>query len=575
MLDIFRRGGVAQLIVGAIAVTIIIVFALEFRPGRGAVARLTEDCAVQVEDGCVSQKEFLAAYGLIVPYGASPKLVKQLDVRRHVVGGLIERELLVAEAQRLGIGISTTAVDDELAAGRFHVSLPVNQRTLSRQLILCKVEQMSDQCEPGSEMLRYVPDVKSVETGEFDYKKYERIVRNVANRGPREFKEMQERELLAERMRNLVRARVRVSIEEARMQFDRERSKATVRTVTANRDWFARYVVSLGSDEVTAWDQKNKAAVDAAWAAEKPSFTADCPLVSEITLVSSPDAAEAEQAEQRAKLEQAEKRLREGTPFESVARAVSQAPSAVNGGYLGCLTEAYGAGAAELLQAVGKLEAGKVTPIVQSSSGLTLLKFHGKLKKEEIDKVGRRAVAERLALRARAEELAKDFSTRLIERAKGGAKLEQAVPELSQEFLKQHAAQRAGGSQEAALADDTRPNLEISAPFGITSSPIPDALPGEPVASHAFALEKPDAVHPAPIATERGFAVLQLKEKELSKPEQFEKEKHEIVRSLEHAKATDALVRYLAQLRKTYGDKVRHDKRLLEDTSAKDQPGDS
>ena len=159
---------------------------------------------------------------------------------------------------RLGVGIGETAVDDELASGRFHVSLPVSSRSLNRSLILCKVDQMSDQCEPGSEMVRYVPDVKSVETGEFDYKKYERIVRNVANRGPREFKEMQERELLAERMRNLVRARVRVSVEEARMQFERERSKATVRTVHANRDWFARYLVSLSPAEITRGPRRTR-----------------------------------------------------------------------------------------------------------------------------------------------------------------------------------------------------------------------------------------------------------------------------------------------------------------------------
>jgi peptidyl-prolyl cis-trans isomerase D len=571
MLDIFRRGGVAQLIVGAIAVTIIIVFALEFRPGRGAVARLTEECAVKVYDSCVSQKEFLAAYGLIVPYGASPKLVKQLDVRRHIVGGLVERELLNAEARRLGVGISETAVDDELASGRFHVSLPVSSRSLNRSLILCKVDQMSDQCEPGSEMVRYVPDVKSVETGEFDYKKYERIVRNVANRGPREFKEMQERELLAERMRNLVRARVRVSVEEARMQFERERSKATVRTVHANRDWFARYVVSLSPAEITAWTEKNKAPVDAAWSGEKSSFTAECPLISEILLPLSPDAPETESSELRAQLEQAEKRLRAGTAFETLARTLSQAPSAVAGGYVGCLTESYGAGAAELLQAVGKLEPGKVSPIVTSSRGLHLVKFHGKLKKDELEKVGRSAVAERLAFRARADELAKEFATQLIQRAKSGAKLEQAVTDLSSELLKKHAG---AAASETALADEARPKLDISAPFSILNNPIPDALPTEPVASLAFELDKPDAVHGAPIATERGFSVMQLKEKELSKPEQFEKERHEIVRSLQHVKANDALIRYLAQLRKTAGGKLVHDKRLL-DEPTKEQPGDS
>ena len=94
------------------------------------------------------------------------------------------------------------------------------------------------------------------------------------------------------------------------------------------------------------------------------------------------------------------------------------------------------------------------------------------------------------------------------------------------------------------------------------------------MASLAFELDNQFGGTRAPIATERGFSVMQLKEKELSKPEQFDKERHEIVRSLQHVKANDALIRYLAQLRKTAGGKLVHDKRLL-DEPTKEQPGDS
>jgi peptidyl-prolyl cis-trans isomerase D len=574
MLNLFRKGGVAQAVVGAVALTIMIVFALEFRPGRGAVGRLTEDCAVKVYDRCISQKEFFAAYGLIVPYGTSPKAIKQLGLRRQILDGLTERELLNAEAERLGIGISDDAVEEELTTGRFHVSVPAASRTLSRSLYLCKVDPMTDQCEAGSEMVRYVPDVKSAETGEFDYKKYERIVRNIANRGPREFRAMQQRELLARRMRNLIQARVRVSIDEARLQFERERSKATVRTVSVNRDWFARYLVDVNEQAIDAWTLANKPQIDAAWETEKPQFTADCPLVSEIYLPLAEDASDADKAEVRKKLEQAAKRVKDGAPFESVARQTSAGASATSGGYLGCLNESYGPGAADLLKSLGALKPGENSGIVETSDGLHLLQFHGKLRKEDIETTGRRAVARRLYLRAKADELAKDFATRLIERVKQGAKLEQATRDLGNEAFPKSGA---GGTllRDLALSDESRPKMEISAPFTMLASPIPDALPTEAPASKAFALDKPEAVYAEPLATERGFAVMQLKEKELVKPEQFEKERGPIVRSLQHAKAGDALVRYVAELRKAAGSKIKYDGRLLDDAQTKVPSGDS
>ena len=52
--------------------------------------------------------------------------------------------------------------------------------------------------------------VKRTADEPYDYKLYERQIRLMANRGPKEFKEMQERELLAARMRDIVRSRVRI-----------------------------------------------------------------------------------------------------------------------------------------------------------------------------------------------------------------------------------------------------------------------------------------------------------------------------------------------------------------------------
>jgi len=79
MLRFFRGGGVAQLLVGGIVSTIIIVFVVEFRAGRGPTAGLKRQCAVEYGGSCLDQKEYFAALGLVAPPGMEPAGLKRLE----------------------------------------------------------------------------------------------------------------------------------------------------------------------------------------------------------------------------------------------------------------------------------------------------------------------------------------------------------------------------------------------------------------------------------------------------------------------------------------------------------------
>ncbi len=566
MLSAFRRGGAGQVVVGAIVFAIIVVFVLEFRTGRGPGAGLSRECAVETEGRCIDRKEYFAAHGLIVPRGIQPKRAREMGLRRQVLDGLIERELLISEANRLGISISEQAIDDELASGRAHVSLPAAQAAfLSYNLGLTL------------DGVRLLP-VKSVQSGTFDYKIYERVVKNTTNRSPREFKEMQRRELIAKRMRELVRGRVRVSLEEAFAQWERERTSAVVRVAKLEKDWFQRFAVDSSDAAVDAWAKENVQQVDEAWKAETKRTVAGCILASEVFVAAGPDVSNEAKVDIRQRIDAAHARLKAKEPFALVVRQVSEAVTASYGGEIGCLAESYGAGADELVAIAKTMKPGEISPVLETPRGFHILQTHGTLAERDLERVGKRLVARRLSVPLRADVTMAGFANELVERAKKGEALDEVVKELATAHAQRIAAavpalRPAKDAELPALDAANKPRVEISSSFNRIVGPSIEVSGGDSPTAKLFEM-KVDQVLEKPVTTRTGMAVLQLKELTLATRPEFEKDRHEIMRTLQEDKGRDAVARYVAALRSAAKDKIKTDERLLEESSS-DAEGDS
>jgi peptidyl-prolyl cis-trans isomerase D len=588
MLSFFRQSGAASILGAGIVFAIILVFALEFRPGRQASgAGLAVECALEVQELCVSEKEFYAAYRLMAPPGADAKTLRKLGLRAHVINGLIERELLLKEAERFDLAVGEDELDARLTQGRAQISLPAaHADVLAWQLGLCPRPStpLTRGCDPGADLgVRMLP-VTNNKTGAFDYKKYERVVRTTTNRGAKEFKEMQRREVVAERMRRLVRSRVRVAENEAFLAYEREKSKAVVNTAQVKRDWFAKYIVDTSDAAVDAWATENQSQVDEAWKTDKDKFKAGCPLVSELMVSVLPGASDEDKVILRDKLDKMLAQVKAGEAFETVARESSDGRTALGGGHLGCLSESYGEGSEQLLEAVKNLKRGSLSPVVETKQGFHILKVEGSLAESDVESVGRRQVARMLSVRFRADELAKAFASELIQRVQSGVDLAQATDELAAEYvsrsptasrkpkLKGTDKDQQNAKEEdkpVALQVPDRPQASVSTPFSILSSPFHNAAPGETPAVKAFALAKPGDVHPTPLETLDGVAVIQLKEKTLATRADFEKDKAVILAQLREAKAAEALQKYVARLRDAAKDKIK-----ISPTIAEEQKGD-
>ncbi|MFP6685399.1 MAG: SurA N-terminal domain-containing protein, partial [Polyangiaceae bacterium] len=92
-------------VIGAV-IAICLVFVLEFRPGTNVQGGGNPRCAVEVQGDCIPYEHFLASYRLLAPPNADDEQLKLLRVKEMVVQGLIERWLLIQDAERLGLTVT-------------------------------------------------------------------------------------------------------------------------------------------------------------------------------------------------------------------------------------------------------------------------------------------------------------------------------------------------------------------------------------------------------------------------------------------------------------------------------------
>lgn len=544
MIRSLRESFLGQLFLGGVVIAIILAFALT---GSSGSATVISDCAVEVGRHCVPPKAFQASYGLLTSIGINEKAAKSLNLRMQVARGLAEREVLLDKARELGISTSEADVDVELAEGRTRVSIPAaGAERLALSLALC-VDGPSG-CAPGTLGLRSIPVKKD---GVFSYDRYKRMVRVATGRSPGHFKEAQQAELTAERVREFYRSQVKVSEEEAFLAYKRARSQATARVGRVPAAWFARYVVTPSQEAIEAWALENAALVDAGVKEREAGYKDGCPLVSEIRLAPADPLAlaapgSAKEEDPAKLLGELRNRLKTGADFEALARRYSSADSAAYGGALGCLDENYGPLADTLLGGLAELSTpGALSEVMMTSEGPVLLRVDGFVSAENRAELLRRDVARRLAIDALAREEARKFAQALIEKLQAGEPLAEA-----NEALLTEAAARGplGGRDNPALTVETRPTTDISRPFTISQNPVPSARGGVLPAKLVFDLQDDDDVVAEPIETEQGYAVLQLKEKDLATREKFAEDRERVLSALVSRKAEEALAQLVEEL---------------------------
>jgi peptidyl-prolyl cis-trans isomerase D len=614
-MDFFRSKGISNVVYGIIIVATILVFVIGFRPNATSkTASLTESCAAHVRGRCIEPKDFYAAYRILMP-SKSQAMSRRLNLKKVALDGLIERELLDDEAKRLGIGVTDKEVTDQLYDGFIRVSIPA-ENAMQAQQILSEMYQSYMRAglmqqdvaqEHFNDRDTAIPvDFKDPKTKLFDMKVYERQVRNLSNRSTTEFREQQARELLAAKVRDVIRDPVRVSEDEARDVYNRRHSTATVTYIPVKESWVARWAVQLDQAAIDAWVKDHQSDYDKELDDRKKD---DAPKAGHIRhiLVKTPyGATDDEKAAALAKLSWAVARIRAGEPFAEVAREVSDDPgSAAKGGDVGDKTDGF---VAPFKAAADALKPGETTAgAVETQFGYHFIEKDDPGKAADVEKALGKSVARQMAAKAKATDVAQALAGRVEAAMKSGTNVEDALKQMIAPYVKAQkvdtlkvlpappsAAGDAGAASAAdastkttakndkndkpatlpaksfdASTDGDRPQTQTSSAFNGGGDPFPGLSPEGTMKVVSFAFSgKEGEVLAEPVRTPDGWDVIQLKQRSTATREEFEKDRPIFQEELVRQKRDEALSLYVKRLREQAKDDIKVEDAYIQEAKA-------
>jgi len=533
MLDLFRQKGLTSAVYGAVIVATVLVFVLQFNPSAGKkLGSLNDACAAKVRGNCIEPKAHRAAYRLVFSRGAPG--MKQAQASRFVLEGLVERELLIGEAERLGLTVGEEEITDSIFKGDIHVSLPSENPAVAGQVGFANNVANVDRLVPNG--------YKNKDTKQFDMKIYERTLKQLVNRSPSEFRDWQARELLAAKMRELVKAPVRVADEEAFDKYVEERSTSTVNYIVVRKGWVEKYAINSDPREVDEWAKTNASKIMVP--------------VRHILVKGEKEKPEELEAAKK-KAEGILERIKKGEDFAKLAKEFSEDPGSKDKGgqYPGEDVEHF---VPEFKKSVEGLKPGELDQqLVQTSYGYHIIK-RDPASKEDILKAFRGGKSDEIA-----KTIAKDIGADM----KSGKTSDEAISaaivkygKFAPKTEKPAAAKGDAGAADASATpaaetftadkDPTRPQVLTSSAFNRGGDPIPAISPEatESIVKFAFEAKQGD-VAPDPVKTDDGYIVVALKEHKAATHEDFDKERDTYSASLLAAKQNEALSYYVRRLR--------------------------
>ncbi len=463
---------------------VIAVFIVNFGPqsagscDRRGPSRMT-DSAARVGDRELSLKDF--QYGLMMlDRGFSPKQAKQFRLKETIMDLLIQREILASEAERLGFRVS----DDEV-------------------LDMIEGAQMIALGQPSR--------LPALDDGTLDAQRFAKFRQFQLGMSDRSFIEQQRREMLAARMRELLRSGVSVSPDQVKDDWTRASDQANAEFV---RFPVGRYdsEVELSPEEIAAYVKANQEKLKKIYEQRKPAVYDKQPRqrrLRQILVKLAPDADVEATAAAGKKADGLAVRVRKGESFAKLAKAVSDdAQTKARGGDLGWLRSGGTTLGPDSEAKVWQAKDGELVGPLKTSAGFVLVMPEGTREGDISFEQASAELAEGELRQEKALAKAKADAEAALAKAKAapGKSLKELFP-----------APAEGETTNASAAEET-------GLFARRGTLVPAIGPAPAVAKAIFSLstEQPFA---GPLEEGGAFTVLKLKERKKPDMAEFEKEK--------------------------------------------------
>jgi peptidyl-prolyl cis-trans isomerase D len=472
---------------------VIVVFIVNFGPqsiggcGMRMPHRVTESAA-QVDGRTLSLKDWTYAYTVLNVASIPPQQAKQMRLKETIMDLLIDRELLAAEAERLGFRVGTDEVEDLIAEAKMF--------SMGREQKLPYVEH----------------------EGKFSYDNFRKFVQYHLGMSPKSFIEQQRREIMAARMRDLLRSGIGVSADEVKENYLRQSDRVNLEYV---RFPIHRYEneVELRPDEIVAYSKANDEKLKKLYEQRRTALYEKQPKQRKLRflLVAVPSDADPDKlAEAGKRADALAVRVRKGEPLAKLAKASSDdANSRARGGDLGWQRKGGTTLGSEVEDKVWAAKDGELVGPVKIAGGLALVVPEAMREGDIPFEQARLEIAESELRQERSQARAKIAAEAALAKAKAepGKSLKDLFPAPDSD--------QKGSKKETFQAEET-------GLFARRGSMVQGIGPAATVAKAAFELTR-EAPLGGPFQELGSFIVVKLKEHMRPDLAEFEKEKLRMV----------------------------------------------
>lgn len=477
---------------------LIAAFIVSFGPGSpssgDSMFEFGSKYAAKVQGTEISEQDFHFAYIALGAGNLTEQVARAQRVRELIMDRLIERELFAHEAEKMGLLVGEDEAANLVADGKMYIA------GVPRPI-----------------------EGYAFRNGKLDYDRFRQVVQNSYRITVKQFMEIQRRELMADKLRQLMLLETRASADEVKADFEDKNRQINLEYVRFSP---YRYEQDLApSDtEVENWAREHEDKIKKTYEERKVIYQKQekSVHVRRILIELKKDATEAQVAEARAKLESAKKTLDSGTRFADVARTVSEdQPTRGKGGDLGWRKKGFTDFGADVET---KLFAAKQDELIgpeRTERGLELIKVEGFREGDISLGQARSELALELYRSDKAKELASTAATEAANKIKAGTKLADLFPKNDSDTAE--AQPRASRTQVEETGLFARKGDLLQ---GIGSSAA--------MATAAFKLQPGELLGPTEVSG--SFIVASLKERKEPDLADFDKRKDELMREYARAK---------------------------------------